>query len=83
MQVTISSEGDDGELTKLTDAAGVEREERKKIRRQEKEKKVTRAEIEPTAAAPSQPARQDVSRSDDSTSFHLLFQTLSPLWRSW
>ena len=41
-----------------------EREERKKRRREEKEKKVTRAGFEPTAAAPSQPTRRDVSRSD-------------------
>ena len=46
---------------------GFEREERKKRRRrEEKEKKVTRAGIEPTAAAPSQPTRLDVSRSDHS-----------------
>ena len=45
---------------------GFEREERKRRRREEKEKKVTRAGIEPTAAAPSQPARLDVSRSDHS-----------------
>ena len=43
-----------------------EREERKRRRREEKEKKVTRAGIEPTAAAPSQPTRLDVSRSDHS-----------------
>ena len=44
-----------------------EREERKRRRRrEEKEKKVTRAGIEPTAAAPSQPTRPDVSRSDHS-----------------
>ena len=35
-------------------------------RREEKEKKVARAGIEPTAAAPSQPTRLDVSRSDHS-----------------
>ena len=47
---------------------GFEREERKRRRRrrEEKEKKVTRAGIEPTAAAPSQPTRPDVSRSDHS-----------------
>ena len=45
---------------------GFEREERKRRRREEKEKKVTRAGIEPTAAAPSQPTRLDVSRSDHS-----------------
>ena len=45
----------------------LEREERKRRRRrEEKEKKVTRAGIEPTAAAPSQPTRLDVSRSDHS-----------------
>ena len=44
--------------------ASFEREERKRRRREEKEKKVTRAGIEPTAAAPSQPARLDVSRTD-------------------
>ena len=43
-----------------------EREERKRRRREEKEKKVTRAGIEPAAAAPSQPTRLDVSRSDHS-----------------
>ena len=43
-----------------------EREERKRRRREEKEKKVTRAGIEPTAAAPSQPTRLDVGRSDHS-----------------
>ena len=43
-----------------------EREERKRRRREEKEQKVTRAGIEPTAAAPSQPTRLDVSRSDHS-----------------
>ena len=42
------------------------REERKRRRREDKEKKVTRAGIKPTAAAPSQLARQDVSRSDHS-----------------
>ena len=41
--------------------SGYEREERKRRRREEKEK-VTRAEIEPTAAAPSQPDRLGVSR---------------------
>ena len=46
---------------------GFEREERKRRRREEKEKKVTRAGIEPTAAAPSQPTRLDVSRSDHSS----------------
>ena len=45
---------------------GFERDERKRRRREEKEKKVTRAGIEPTAAAPSQPTRLDVSRSDHS-----------------
>ena len=44
----------------------LEREERKRRRREEKEKKVTRAGIEPTAAAPSQPTCLDVSRSDHS-----------------
>ena len=49
-----------------------EREERKKRRRrEEKEKKVTRAGIEPTAAAPSQPTRLDVSRSDHSAAYSL------------
>ena len=50
----------------LTKKTGFEREERKRRRREEKEKKVTRARIEPTAAAPSysQPTRLDVSRSD-------------------
>ena len=43
-----------------------EREKRKRRRREEKEKNVTRAGIEPTAAAPSQPTRLDVSRSDHS-----------------
>ena len=58
-----------------------EREERKRRRRrEEKEKKVTRAGIEPTAAAPGQPTRLDVSRSDHSAgslSFSLL-SLLSP-----
>ena len=47
---------------------GFEREERKRRRRrrEEKQKKVTRAGIEPTAAAHSQPTRLDVSRSDHS-----------------
>ena len=39
---------------------------RRRIRREEKEKKVTRAGIESTAAAPSQPTRPVVSRSDHS-----------------
>ena len=45
---------------------GFEREERKRRRREEKKKKVTRAGIEPTAAAHSQPTGLDVSRSDHS-----------------
>ena len=40
-----------------------ERRRRRRRRREEKDKKVTRAGIEPTAAAPSQPARLDVSRT--------------------
>ena len=44
-----------------------EREERKRRRRCErKRKKMVRVGIQPTAAAPSQPARQDVSCSDHS-----------------
>ena len=42
-----------------------ERREREEEEKRE-EKKVTRAGIEPTAAAPSQPTRPDVSRSDHS-----------------
>ena len=45
---------------------GLEREERRRRRREEKEKKVTTPGIEPMAAAPSKPARLDVSRSDHS-----------------
>ena len=52
---------------------GFEWEERKRRRRrEEKEKKVTRAGIEPTAAAPSQPTRLDVSRSDHSAASRTL-----------
>ena len=49
---------------------GFEREERK---RREKRKKVARARIEPTAAAPSQPTRLDVSRSNHWAGSRLLF----------
>ena len=52
---------------------GFEREERKRRRKEEKEKKVTRAGIEPTAAAPSQPARLDVSCSDHSAGSKMLW----------
>ena len=43
-----------------------ERRSRKRRRREEKEKKGTRTGIELAAAAPSQPTRLDVSRSDHS-----------------
>ena len=45
---------------------GLKEERKRRRRREEKEKKVARAGIEPTAAAPSQPTRLDVSRSDHS-----------------